>query len=348
MKTYLKSGGNMSSSNNWDEKRFNFDQIFDESDNNSTVFNKALKAPIENLLQGYNSTIFAYGVTGAGKTFTMFGNIYEKKQSGEWIQGMIFHIVQELFRIMRTAYENNRNCLYKLKMSYLEIYNEQVRDLLIENSENLLIVEDNEKGVLVPDLTEIDIGDIETVINLIQIGNLRRTMASTSSNQFSSRSHAIILLSVEKCIFEEGGVNDNTTSQKQVTFAKLSLVDLAGSERAAISTNRGLRLTEGANINRSLLALGNCINILSDHSKKGNFVPYRDSKLTRLLKESLGGNAKTIMIACVTPSSLAYEETLNTLKYAVRAKYIEKKVKKNFKHITTNANQYKDVIRGKH
>lgn len=146
------------------------------------------------------------------------------------------------------------------------------------------------------------------------------------------------MLSVEKCFFEEGSANDNSTSQKQMTFSILSLVDLAGSERAAISTNRGLRLTEGANIiNRSLLALGNCVNILSVHSKKGSFVPYRDSKLTRLLKESL---------ASVIPSSLVYEETLNTIKYALRAKYVEKKVKKNFKNITTNANQYREVIRG--
>lgn len=120
----------------------------------------------------------------------------------------------------------------------------------------------------------------------------------------------------------------NSSENIRIT-SKLCIVDLAGSERAASSENRGIRLTEGANINRSLLALGNCINLLSDCNKKGSFVPYRDSKLTRLLKESLGGNTKSIMIACISPSSLCYEETINTLKYAVRARQINKSVKKN-------------------
>ena len=171
-------------------------------------------------------------------------------------------------------------------------------------------------------------------MKLIDQGNGRRTMASTSSNQFSSRSHAILILSIEK---------RNLLEPSQIIFAKFCLVDLAGSERALISDVKGIRMTEGANINKSLLALGNCINILSDSNKKGAFVPYRDSKLTRLLKESLGGNTKTIMIACLSPSNLSYEETLNTLKYANRAKNIKRKVNKNIREIE-DVTEYKGII----
>ena len=151
-------------------------------------------------------------------------------------------------------------------------------------------------------------------------------MASTSANTFSSRSHAIVQINVE-CRLKTKEVLD------QVTVSKLSLIDLAGSERAATSDNKGQRMVEGANINRSLLALGNCINILSDKSKNGQFVPYRDSKLTRLLKDSLGGSTRTIMIACISPSYHCFEETVNTLKYASRARNIKKKARRNIKEI---------------
>ena len=134
--------------------------------------------------------------------------------------------------------------------------------------------------------------------------------------------------------------------KQQVLFSKLLLIDLAGSERASVTENRGIRMVEGANINKSLLALANCINILSDKRKKGAFVPYRDSKLTRLLKESLGGNTKSIMIACISSSFLCYEETINTLKYASRARAIKRKIHKNVKEIKTNKAQYKQVING--
>ena len=144
-------------------------------------------------------------------------------------------------------------------------------------------------------------------------GNEKRTMAATNSNAFSSRSHAILNIEVEQSSFE---------MKNKILVSKLSMIDLAGSERASVTKNCGIRLKEGANINRSLLALGNCINILSDTSKKGAFVPYRDSKLTRLLKNSLGGNTITVMIACISSSSQTYEETLNTLKYANRARSI--------------------------
>lgn len=207
-----------------------------------------------------------------------------------------------------------------MQISYLEIYNEHVRDLLVEKPSHLMIVEDPAKGVFVPELTEINVRGPEDLTELILIGNERRRMASTGSNQFSSRSHAILQIGVESRRVKNGIV-------ESVTNSKLSLIDLAGSERAAVSHNTGQRMVEGANINKSLLALGNCINILSDRSKNGTFVPYRDSKLTRLLKDSLGGSTRTMMVACVSPSYFCYEETINTLKYADRARNIKKKAK---------------------
>lgn len=273
-------------------------------------------------------------MTGTGKTHTMFGDIYCQNEGKDPEPGLIILAVKDIFWKIEIQINENRNLEFKIKLSYLEIYNEQVKDLLLDNSENLMILEDQGKGVVIPDLTEIQLNNPSEILKFIDQGNGRRTMASTSSNQFSSRSHAILIISIEK---------RNLTDSQQIIYARFCLVDLAGSERALLSDVKGIRMTEGANINRSLLALGNCINILSDNNKKGAFVPYRDSKLTRLLKESLGGNTKTIMIACLSPSSFSYEETLNTLKYASRAKNIKRKISKNIREIE-DVTEYKGII----
>lgn len=321
-----------------DEKIFNFDHVFDEKDCNEVIFKKTVLSSVENLLNGYNSTILAYGMTGTGKTHTMFGDIYCPQSDGKILEpGLIILAVKDLFWKIEIQINENKHLEFKIKLSYLEIYNEQVKDLLVDNSDNLMILEDQTKGVVITDLTEIQLNNPSEIIKLIDQGNSRRTMASTSSNQFSSRSHAILILSIEK--------RNLLVDPQQIVYAKFCLVDLAGSERALLSDVKGIRMTEGANINKSLLALGNCINILSDNNKKGAFVPYRDSKLTRLLKESLGGNTKTIMIACLSPSSLSYDETLNTLKYASRAKNIKRKVNKNLREIEDVA-EYKNIIEG--
>jgi kinesin family protein 18/19 len=200
-----------------------------------------------------------------------------------------------------------------------------------------MIVEDPVKGVIVPDINEFSVGSAEELASLIYVGNQRRTMAPTLANLVSSRSHAILIFSVE--------ARDRNRGVKEgISYSKLQMIDLAGSERAAATENKGQRMVEGANINRSLLALGNCINILSDKGKAGSFVPYRDSKLTRLLKDSLGGNTKTIMVACISPSHLAYEETVNTLKYASRARNIKRKTTKNVKEVEMHVSRYKEVI----
>jgi len=286
------------------------------------------------MVQGFNSTILAYGMTGAGKTFTMFGDIYNSEGGIRIYPGIVNLIVQDIFKVFISECQNFE---FSLKMSYIEIYNEQIRDLLVPSAESLMIVEDPVKGIMIPNLSEFTIENEQELLKLILTGNARRVMASTHANQFSSRSHAIIQLFVEK--------RDRVRNiQETYTQSKLCFVDLAGSERAATTENRGLRLTEGANINKSLLALGNCINVLSDSNKKGAFVPFRDSKLTRLLKDSLGGNTRTVMLACVSPSSIAYEETVNTLNYASRARKIRKKVMSNVKEVELHVSQYKEII----
>ncbi|EAS02983.2 kinesin motor catalytic domain protein (macronuclear) [Tetrahymena thermophila SB210] len=310
------------------EKEFIFDKVFDENASTEQVFQEAIYPTVDHITSGYNSTVFAYGMTGAGKSYTIFGNLYSQTNQQD---GLALMIIQSLHKQAKETTSQ-----IKFKFSYLEIYNENIRDLMVPKSENLMVIEDPEKGVFVPDLTEYPLEDPQDINNFIIQGNTRRIMASTAANQFSSRSHAIIQIICEQ-------VNHG---QNKKTQSKLCIVDLAGSERAASTENRGMRLTEGANINRSLLALGNCINLLSDSNKKGSFVPYRDSKLTRLLKESLGGNTKSIMVACISPSSLCYEETINTLKYAVRARKIKKSVTKNEQEMTEHVSQYKSIVNG--
>ncbi|KAL4491804.1 hypothetical protein ABPG72_006059 [Tetrahymena utriculariae] len=310
------------------EKEFIFDKVFDENASTELVFREAIYPTVDHITSGYNSTVFAYGMTGAGKSYSIFGNLYSQTNQQD---GLALMIIRSLHDQAKGATSQ-----IKFKFSYLEIYNENIRDLMVQKSENLMVIEDPEKGVFVPDLTEYPLEDPQDINNFIIQGNTRRIMASTAANQFSSRSHAIIQIICEQ-------VNHG---QNKKTSSKLCIVDLAGSERAASTENRGMRLTEGANINRSLLALGNCINLLSDQNKKGSFVPYRDSKLTRLLKESLGGNTKSIMVACISPSSLCYEETINTLKYAVRARKIKKSVTKNEQEMTEHVSQYKSIVNG--
>jgi len=276
-------------------------------------------------------------MTGAGKTHTMLGDLYKISNSEP---GICVLSIDSLFAKIK----ENKDISYKVKVSYLEIYNEQVKDLLsndsplkIQQNIGLNIIEDPIKGVTVPDLTEYVVNNSKELMQLMLKGNEKRTMAATSINQFSSRSHAILQISLEWCSENNG--------KTMVSNSKLCLVDLAGSERAATTENKGIRMIEGGKINRSLLALGNCINILSDKSKANiSFVPYRDSKLTRLLKDSLGGNTKTVMIACVSPAASCYEETINTLKYAERAKKIKKKITKNIKEIEYEPSKYREII----
>lgn len=279
--------------------------------------------------QGLNGTCFAYGMTGAGKTHTMLGSTAQIKQE----KGLVYIAVDNCIALM-----SQKRVDFQLKLSYIEIYNEHVRDLL-NSGENLMVIEDPLKGIVIPNIKEFEISDSLSAKDLIDLGNTIRVMASTSANQFSTRSHAVLQLVLTQTPKDKGITNLQTQS-------KLCMIDLAGSERAASTENRGQRMVEGANINRSLLALGNCINILSDSNKRGKFVPYRDSKLTRILKESLGGNTQTVMIACISPAHTALEETLNTLKYSERARNIKNKVVQNTKAVEAHVSEYKEIIQG--
>jgi kinesin family protein 18/19 len=299
---------------------FQYDGVFDEQVSTEAVYHSAISPLVSSVLEGFNSTCFAYGITSAGKTFTMLGDYTSDTPRSRGL--VILALSDCLGRVGGIeAY---------LKLSYLEIYNEQVKDLLTEESKHLMVVEDPTRGTHVPELSEFEVSNLSQVVELIVQGNSRRTMASTGANQLSTRSHAILQVTIEQ------------VKGPEVLSSKLSLIDLAGSERASSTENRGQRLVESTNINRSLLALGNCINILSDSNKRGKFIPYRDSKLTRLLKDSLGGNTKTVMIACVSPAGLVLDETLHTLKYAERARSIELKTSKNVKD--RKETQYRDII----
>lgn len=206
----------------------------------------------------------------------------------------MYKIVEDMF----TRILDDTEKTYDIRVSYVEIYNEVIRDLLVPNSKNtyLELRDDPIKGVQLAGVTEFQVQVPQEVMDLLVSGNKRRTTESTKANETSSRSHAICQIQL--------AVKDKLKNiEEQFLCGKLSLVDLAGSERGTVTENRGIRLMEGAKINTSLLALANCINALGDKNKKGSFVPFRDSKLTRMLKDSLGGNCKTVMIATVSPAS---------------------------------------------
>lgn len=241
--------------------------------------------------------------------------------------------IRDIFSQIEIDHDYN----YRVNITYVEIYNEMIRDLLVPASGYLELRDDADKGVSIAGVTEIAAESTEQVMELLLIGNKRRTTEATNANQTSSRSHAVFQINVIKTPRTKN-INIETLT------GKLSLIDLAGSERGTVTQNRGIRLMEGAKINRSLLALANCINALGDKNKKGFFVPYRDSKLTRLLKDSLGGNSRTVMIANISPASSQFEETINTLKYANRAKNIKTKPLTNKKLVSIHISEYKAII----
>ncbi|KAI0222183.1 Kinesin-like protein KIF18A [Lamellibrachia satsuma] len=307
------------------DMRFVFDHVFDEHASNEELYEHTTKGILDGLLDGYNCSVFAYGATGAGKTFTMLGSESEP--------GVMFHTMRDLYqRISEIKPEK----ICEVAVSYLEVYNEQIHDLLTAGRGSLPIREDPQRGVVVAGLTLHKPRSAEELLNMLRYGNQNRTQHPTDANAESSRSHAVFQVFVRQ--------RDRTANlSTDFRVAKLSLIDLAGSERATVTTNRGARFREGANINRSLLALGNCINALAEGKNKGH-VPYRNSKLTRLLKDSLGGNCRTVMISAVSPSSLSYEDTYNTLKYANRAKNIKSSLKRNVMSVDFHLSQYTKVV----
>ncbi|XP_063490045.1 kinesin-like protein KIF16B isoform X28 [Symphalangus syndactylus] len=305
-------------------KTFTYDFSFYSADTKSPdyvsqemVFKTLGTDVVKSAFEGYNACVFAYGQTGSGKSYTMMGN------SGD--SGLIPRICEGLFsRINETTRWDEAS--FRTEVSYLEIYNERVRDLLRRKSSktfNLRVREHPKEGPYVEDLSKHLVQNYGDVEELMDAGNINRTTAATGMNDVSSRSHAIFTIKFTQAKFD--------SEMPCETVSKIHLVDLAGSERADATGATGVRLKEGGNINKSLVTLGNVISALADLSqdtantlakKKQVFVPYRDSVLTWLLKDSLGGNSKTIMIATISPADVNYGETLSTLRYANRAKNI--------------------------
>ena len=311
------------------ERKFVFDLALDGRDKQETLYTLTVQNLIPGVLDGYNATVFAYGATGAGKTYTMIGTPTQP--------GVMVQTLAELFdRIEDGDDPHNEGMEFTVVFSYLEVYNEVIRDLLTPG-DVLAVREDPLQGICVPGITEYEAISAEEIMDLLRRGNRNRTQEATGANAYSSRSHAVLQVRIEQRD-RSPGVEDT------VRIGKLSLVDLAGSERASKTNNRGQRMLEGAKINRSLLALANCINALGDKSNKNQHIPYRDSKLTRLLKDSLGGNCRTTMIANVGPSIISLEETINTLKYASRAKNIQMKIERNVDKVSAAIEQYTAII----
>ncbi|CAK8691357.1 unnamed protein product [Clavelina lepadiformis] len=292
-------------------KAFTFDSIYDWNSTQTDIFEETFQGLLDSVLNGFNGTIFAYGQTGTGKTFTMEG-----VRSNFDLRGAIPRSFEHIYKhIARTKDQQ-----YLVRASYLEIYQEEIRDLLSKDqTKRLELKERPDTGIYVKDLLSFVTKSVKEIEHVMDVGNKNRSVGATNMNEHSSRSHAIFVITIE-CS------EDGLDGKNHIRVGKLNLVDLAGSERQAKSGASGERLKEATKINLSLSALGNVISALVDGN---SHIPYRDSKLTRLLQDSLGGNAKTVMVANIGPASYNFDETITTLRYANRAKNIQNKPKIN-------------------
>ncbi|KAH6978582.1 P-loop containing nucleoside triphosphate hydrolase protein [Fusarium venenatum] len=320
-----------------EEKKFTFDNSFWSHDTDDEhyatqedVYNSLGEDFLDHNFEGYHTCIFAYGQTGSGKSYTMMGTPDQP--------GLIPRTCEDLFERIDAAHSENSNVAYNVRVSYFEVYNEHVRDLLVppqttHKAPNYLkIRESPTEGPYVKDLTEVPVRNINEILRYMKLGDTSRTVASTKMNDTSSRSHAVFTIMLKQIH------HDMETDETTERSSRIRLVDLAGSERAKATEATGARLREGSNINKSLTTLGRVIAALADPKssragKRRDVVPYRDSILTWLLKDSLGGNSKTAMIACIAPSD--YDETLSTLRYADQAKRIRTRAVVNQDHIST-------------
>ncbi|GCB76267.1 kinesin-like protein KIF3B isoform X1 [Scyliorhinus torazame] len=293
-------------------KTFTFDAVYDYNSKQVELYDETFRPLVESVLLGFNGTIFAYGQTGTGKTYTMEGLRTDPERRG---------VIPNSFEHVFTHISRSQNQQYLVRASYLEIYQEEIKDLLAKDqTKRLELKERPDTGVYVKDLSSFVTKNVKEIEHVMNVGNQNRSVGSTNMNEHSSRSHAIFVITVE-C--SEIGLD----GENHIRVGKLNLVDLAGSERQAKTGAQGERLKEATKINLSLSALGNVISALVDG--KSTHIPYRDSKLTRLLQDSLGGNAKTVMVANIGPASYNCEETLTTLRYANRAKNIKNKPRVN-------------------
>ncbi|ONL96696.1 Kinesin-like protein KIN-5B, partial [Zea mays] len=312
------------------DKTFTFDKVFGPQSQQRSIYNHAVAPLVTEVLEGYNCTVFVFGQTGTGKTYTMEGEMRQKVSELPDTAGVIPRAVCHIFEIL-TA----RKADYSMKVTFLELYNEDITDLLSLEDQSrfpegrqkrpITLMEDGKGGAVIRGLEEIVVYSPSDIYSLLEHGSARRRTADTALNKQSSRSHAVFSINIQ--------VKETTVGNEElIKYGRLNLVDLAGSENIARSGAREGRARETGEMNKSLLTLGRVINALVEHSVH---VPYRDSKLTRLLRESLGGKAKTCIIATVSPSAHSLEETLVTLDYAARAKSIRNKPEANKKTCKT-------------
>ncbi|XP_072137683.1 kinesin-like protein KIF27 [Mobula birostris] len=310
------------------DRAFTFDLVFGQKSSQEDVYLACVRPLVASAIEGYNATVFAYGQTGSGKTYTMGGG--HVASISDELKGIIPRAINEIFQ--NIAEKHN---YFNVKVSYIEVYKEELRDLLeIQSTNKDIHIREDEKGnTVIIGAKECEIETPDEMISLLEAGNAARHTGTTQMNKHSSRSHAIFTMYLNqkrpKSESELNKHNDSLTEESQISFqlisSKFCFVDLAGSERVTKTGNTGERFKESIQINSGLLALGNVISALGDPKRKSIHIPYRDTKITRLLKDSLGGNAKTTMIACISPSSSTFDESLNTLKYANRARDIRNK-----------------------
>ena len=305
------------------EHQFFFDYVFSQSSTQEEVYQNTTKQLLPGIIDGFNATVFAYGATGSGKTYTMLGTVNKK--------GIMTRSITDLFKLVNSKKNNE----FTMEVSYIEIYNEIIRDLLSEG--NVIdIHEDPNIGVILQGVKEIEVENNDNFYDLLELGNRKRTTGSTNNNETSSRSHAVLRINL---------CNQDRNS-KNLINGRFIMVDLAGSEKTSINSGNPNkeRQNEGKNINKSLLALGVCINALATKNK---FIPWRNSKLTRILKDCLGGNSRIVMISTISPSIYNIDETINTLLYSNRAKNIQTIIKRNvvstIEH-DSQVNKYDEII----
>ncbi|TYJ55330.1 hypothetical protein B9479_003944 [Cryptococcus floricola] len=289
---------------------FTFDRVFDTDSHQRDIFGWSVKGIVDDVMSGFNGTLFCYGQTGSGKTYTMMGADIENENT----KGLIPRIVEQIFASIIDA---DSIVEYTVKVSYMDIYMEKIKDLLAPQNDNLSIHEDKVRGVYVKSLTDVYVSSEDDVYRVMQAGSANRVVSATNMNAESSRSHSIFVVGIHQR-------NTETGSQKT---GNLYLVDLAGSEKIGKTGATGQTLEEAKKINKSLSALGMVINSLTDG--KSQHVPYRDSKLTRILQESLGGNSRTTLIINCSPATFNEPETLGTLRFGMRAKSIKNKARVN-------------------
>ncbi|RKP18771.1 kinesin-domain-containing protein, partial [Rozella allomycis CSF55] len=288
-------------------RSFTFDRVFPSESDQRYVYEGVVEAMVKKFCEGYNVTIMAYGQTCSGKSYTMGTSLDGNDDGDAGSQvGVISRAIDTLFGIVGDKE-------HEMRVTFVELYNEDIVDLFSQKSKSIQIREDVNGSIVLVGVTEENVRNASEVIELMRRGLLNRSTGSTDMNLVSSRSHAIFSVCLRQM---RDGVS---------VISKMNFVDLAGSERLKRTNATGDRARESISINSGLLALGNVISALGDESRRGGHVPYRDSKLTRLLQDSLGGNSQTLMMACVSPADSNFMETLNTLKYANRARNIKNK-----------------------